>query len=153
MSKLTHIAAMLAGLLMGAGLVWVLPSKEAVKASQTAEEVKKTEKSTIITRKTDTRQPDGNRVVVTETVRNVNKNEQNERKTAVPVNNMSAKRFSIGISFSPAALDDMLQNTLRESLRVQNVTLGRRIGDSRLWGEVGYSPATHQFTLGVRAEF
>lgn len=162
MNKITHIAALVTGLLIGAGLSSMWPfSQHTGNASKTSTQTVNVSEKQI---KTDTITekrvlPDGTKVQrsVTSTIRNERQNERIKEKhkqiepmppTLGNPKNAPISRWVLGIKLVPKYGDwmDMRSYTL------SGVDIGRRVGSLPLWGEIGYSFHEGQFTLGIRYE-
>lgn len=161
MNKITHIAALVAGLLMGVGLssMWPFGGHTDNMSKTTTQTVNVSEKQIKTDTITEKRVlPDGTRVEtkVTSTTRNEQEKQKVKEKTEHKQGDDKAttSKWSLGLSFVPKDGDwmDMRSYTL------SGVEIGRRIGSlplwgsPALWGEVGYGLRDGQFTLGVRIE-
>lgn len=157
MNKITHIAALVAGLLIGAGLssMWPFSQHTGGVSKTTTQTVNVSEKQIKTDTITEKRVlPDGTKVQrsVTSTVRNEQQNERikENRSKSEPIRpqNEPISKWSLGLSFTPKDGDwmDMRSYTL------SGVDIGRRVGSLPLWGEIGYSFQEGQFTLGIRYE-
>lgn len=157
MNKITHIAALVAGLLMGVGLSSMWPFSQhtgnvSKTATQTVNVSEKQIKTDTITEKRVL--PDGTKVQrsVTSTTRNEQQNERikENHKHIEPIRpkNEPISKWVLGVKLVPKYGDwmDMRSYTL------SGVDIGRRIGSLPLWGEIGYSFQEGQFTLGIRYE-
>lgn len=95
-------------------------------------------------RRTETKKPDGEIVIVYEEIEeNTKENRKETDKKEERIVKVAQTRWSLGINYTYNAQLDLYK---------PNVELGRRI-IGPLWGTVGYQQVDKSFTVGVRMEF